>query len=437
MFYIVTYATHSESYFEILKESCPDIIVLGWGEKWNGFNDKVKGTVAFCKSKKPDDIVCFIDGFDSVVLTSKEDILARYKSLDSPLVISQAGAAPTIVVKYIQDKLFGKCNEQRLNSGLYIGTAESIVDFWGEMQDQDDDQTYATHHCKKIDYMKIDTDHLLFYNYSSKDKTAVRDGALFVNEHMHPTAIISAPANKDINPILTALDFKNLPEIQYNVNYRVGTYAKKFIHEFILLTIIACLIFYVKDLKLSIFISLLLFFSFLEYELSAKHLPIATLQKFLYMVVDIAHMFVVMLIIYFMLNMDCSVQKLLVLNIFYLTIIALFFYFKRCFVSIICQNLTEKQGYLWTSLQSRIFYFFKLDQPYEKVMDKENGNSTELWMDGNQGIIVAILALNLYCLWKIKRGGSCVPKEGYGTIDYFKPVRNIYKKGTRMLQGKK
>ena len=143
MFYIVTYATHSQTYFEILKQSCPDMIVLGWGEKWNGFNDKIKGTVAFCKSKKPGDIVCFVDGFDSVVLTSKDDILKRYKSLDSPLVISQAGVAPSIMGKYLQDKLFGKCNDQRLNSGLYMGTAESIVDFWGEMQDQDDDQTNA------------------------------------------------------------------------------------------------------------------------------------------------------------------------------------------------------------------------------------------------------------------------------------------------------
>ena len=42
---IITYATHEERYFSILKESCPDIVVLGHGKKWNGFKDKVLATV--------------------------------------------------------------------------------------------------------------------------------------------------------------------------------------------------------------------------------------------------------------------------------------------------------------------------------------------------------------------------------------------------------
>ena len=117
MFYIITYATHSSGYFELLKQSCPDIIILGWGEKWNGFGDKIKATVEFCKTKKPDDIVCCIDGFDSIVLTSKEEIYKKYKSFNIPLIFSNGASSSSIFVKYIQDKLFGKCKSKRLNAG--------------------------------------------------------------------------------------------------------------------------------------------------------------------------------------------------------------------------------------------------------------------------------------------------------------------------------
>jgi hypothetical protein len=44
------------------------IKVLGWGTKWNGFSDKSKGLVEHLKTKNDDDdIVVFVDGFDSKV----------------------------------------------------------------------------------------------------------------------------------------------------------------------------------------------------------------------------------------------------------------------------------------------------------------------------------------------------------------------------------
>tara|TARA_Y100000389_G_scaffold197861_1_gene233272 strand:- start:3009 stop:3311 length:303 start_codon:yes stop_codon:yes gene_type:complete len=89
MFYIVTYATHSEKYFDLLKQY-PGLIVLGFGEKWTGFHDKTNAVVEFCKKVKPDDIVCFVDGFDTLILESSDEILRRYKELDKDLVISKA-----------------------------------------------------------------------------------------------------------------------------------------------------------------------------------------------------------------------------------------------------------------------------------------------------------------------------------------------------------
>lgn len=73
MFYIITYASHSENYFELLK-TYPELIILGYGKKWNGFQDKINATVSFCKKIKKDDIVCFVDGFDSIILESSSEI---------------------------------------------------------------------------------------------------------------------------------------------------------------------------------------------------------------------------------------------------------------------------------------------------------------------------------------------------------------------------
>ena len=129
MFYIITYATHSERYFETLIQNTPEIIVLGMGMPWNGFYDKIKGVIDFCRTKNPEDIVLYIDAFDSVILSSREEILEKYYSLESPLVFSKGANSSSILVKYSQDKLFGKCKNQRLNAGLFMGTSASMLDF--------------------------------------------------------------------------------------------------------------------------------------------------------------------------------------------------------------------------------------------------------------------------------------------------------------------
>ncbi len=420
MFYIITYATHSERYFELLKQSCPDIIVLGYGEKWNGFNDKVKATINFCKSKQKDDIICFVDGFDSVVLTSKEEILEKYKSFDVPLVFSSGASSSSIFVKYTQDKLFGKCKHKRLNSGLFMGTSKSIIDFWKDIQEKEDDQTYATKQCKKIDYMTIDNEHKLFYNYSSADTINIKNNSLFVNSSKLSTSIISCPGNNNINSILSQLKYTNLPEIKYDFKYRLSTYATAFIKEFIIALLIVGIFIYFKNIAYSIIISLLLFFSFIEYELYIKHMDISKTNKLLYLILDAIHISVTLFILWIIINVDCSIQKLLLINIFYFIIIACFFYFKRCFITIISNKLLNNENNTWNSPNDRISYFFVMDKPYEKIIT-DNKKISNLWMNGNIVTISAIILFNMYCLWKISTGASCIKPTGFGI---FKQVSN-------------
>ena len=124
MLYIVTYATHSNKYIETLKESCPDLIIL------EDTDSKINEIIKFCKSKKKDDIICVIDSFNIVVLSSKSEIEEKFNSLNCDLCFSKDIVPKTILEKYIQYKSLNKYNRSDLNSSMYIGKAHSIINFW-------------------------------------------------------------------------------------------------------------------------------------------------------------------------------------------------------------------------------------------------------------------------------------------------------------------
>ena len=386
--HIITYATHEERYLPLLKQSCPDLVILGMGKPWNGFQDKVWATVEYCK-QHPHEIICFIDGFDSIVL--HDELLARYETFDTPLVMSHAGLTQTVLSKYIQDKLFGKCNEERLNSGMYIGTSESIISFWEEYNGGDD-QWYATQTCKRVD-MKIDTEHLLFYNYSPNDTIQVRHGQLYVND-VTP-CVISCPAGGNINPYLRQLGYKP-PEIHYNWTYRLRTYMKTFLPEIILVCLLVLVVRYFT-FPFSFFFSFLLFTTFVEYELHLKHYSISPLYKGLALCIDFFHMFVVTFVMYLLFNLQCSLKKLILLDTLYLIIVMLFLHYKRCILAIL-QNQCMQQEVSWTGPFERIFYFFSSRQYV-----KPGNQNTENWMNGNKYTVFLIIALNLYCLYKMHK----------------------------------
>lgn len=246
MFYILTYSTHSENYFELLK-TYPQLIILGYGKKWNGFKDKTDAVVSFCKKINDDDIVCFVDGFDSIILESSSEILKRFKELNKDLIFSKDSIAYNLFFKYIQDRYFGLCKNKRVNSGLYIGKASSIIDIWKGMSSNMDDQQFITKKCNHGTDVYIDNTCYIFYNHSSKDKIRVKDKKLYVNNNTFNTCIISAPGNHDINHILKELEYKNINLIKKNKKrylYLVKTYLCKFIPEIILLITFFMFIFF-------------------------------------------------------------------------------------------------------------------------------------------------------------------------------------------------
>jgi len=371
MFYIATYATHSENYFEILKDY-PDIVILGYGKKWNGFHDKVNGIINFCKSKKKNDIICFVDAFDSIILCNKDELYNKYQEFNNKLVFSRAKTPLNALSKYGFDKVFGLCNSKRLNSGMYIGTAESIIDFWSSMKKSDDDQRYATQKCNTSKYVIIDTENKLFYNYSKIDTIKYIDNRIIVN-NVKP-CIISAPGSNNINYILEKIGYKNI-DFKYNYKYRFNTYALYFIPELFGLIIMFLLFYLMKNKSNAFLISSVLFLELVHYELYIKHCDISIYNKIFYVLIDLIHILIIIFIFYLFLNFNCNLRKLVVLNAIYIIIVLLYYYFKKKFLLI--ENST-------------ITYFLDKDSIYKPFFTE------------NKLILILIILLNLYCLFIIK-----------------------------------
>ena len=170
--HFITYATHSEGTFEDLiknKENIP-IKVLGWGEKWNGFMDKFINVYAYIQTLPDDDIIIFIDGFDSKINQPIDVIKKTFYEFNSNIVLSTQDYIPFIG----QKKIFGTCqNDLIANSGLYAGYNKDIKNLLKYILDRnysDDDQTNLNEACQYIDNIVLDNKKKLFNNQSYYDR---------------------------------------------------------------------------------------------------------------------------------------------------------------------------------------------------------------------------------------------------------------------------
>ena len=70
--HIVTVANKNDGYLNYLIESCKrnggELEVLGWNQEWKGFMWKISLMIEYLNGLDDDDIVCFVDGYDVIIL---------------------------------------------------------------------------------------------------------------------------------------------------------------------------------------------------------------------------------------------------------------------------------------------------------------------------------------------------------------------------------
>jgi hypothetical protein len=179
---IITYANKSQGMFEELinNEFGIPIKVLGWGTKWNGFSDKYKGVYKYLENKKDDDIIIFLDGFDTKINKNPQNVLELFKKYNCKVLVSKD---PELPGKTLTHMIFGICGDKSTaNSGLYMGYAKELKSFLDEALSEkcEDDQTNLNTVCQKFEYIKVDEGETIFKNFGPMYKKRESD-AIFVS----------------------------------------------------------------------------------------------------------------------------------------------------------------------------------------------------------------------------------------------------------------
>jgi len=178
---IVTYATHSEGTFDTLVNSGYDIKVIGWGTKWNGFMGKARDILTYLETHTDDEIVVVVDGFDTIINKNLDGLEQTFIEMDCKVLYAlddKSGMTPyipNIIKKYTKWKIFGTCkNDENANAGLYMGYCKELKTVLKAIlsTDTDDDQRAVNSLCSQFPFLKIDTNHIIFENCSSKNNNS-------------------------------------------------------------------------------------------------------------------------------------------------------------------------------------------------------------------------------------------------------------------------
>jgi len=206
---IVTVATDSVAYFPNLVEQCErlglELRVLGFKQKWKGFQWRFQLMREFLRTLPVDEVVVFVDGYDVLPLRGAEAIMDAFRSADTPVLLSVEHRV-NFLAWWLYRKTFGNCRGLQLNAGMYMGYASALLMLYDEVctitdcavLDQDD-QTLLSQLCRvSVDtpgsffstHVKFDTESTVFMNLSSANWKTIewRHSQLFlvddVNQHL-------------------------------------------------------------------------------------------------------------------------------------------------------------------------------------------------------------------------------------------------------------
>lgn len=181
---VVTYANKKFGLFDKLvnNEFGVQVTVLGMGTEWTGFSDKYRGMVKHLETKGDDDIVVFVDGFDTLVNKDLTGFEEKFRDTGAGVIVS-ADLEP--FGAYVSRKVFGTCDGKHVaNTGMYVGYARDIKTVLTDALDMscEDDQVNMNTLCSAYDFIQVDDDRVFFENVSPMaDTTNVSSSAYFIS----------------------------------------------------------------------------------------------------------------------------------------------------------------------------------------------------------------------------------------------------------------
>ena len=156
---VVTVCTHDEGWYAALHASCQrhglQLTVLGWGERWRGFNWKFHLMREYLAKVPADRLVAFVDAYDVIVLCDAREIVRRFRKLTSggpeqDIVLGVENPLGDRLVGFVKGIPFRPCGDFIINSGVYMGTAGRLRRMLALLPDGEDkdDQKLLNNACR-------------------------------------------------------------------------------------------------------------------------------------------------------------------------------------------------------------------------------------------------------------------------------------------------
>jgi hypothetical protein len=290
---IITVATEPQYYYpylvDTIKKNNGNIKVLGFGEQWQGFSWRYELMINYLSGLDPNDIVCFVDGYDVICTRDLSELknifLELKKKHNCKIIVSNHKFKRTFPNKLINTLSFGTCNKELINAGTYIGNADDllvVIQNIYKLSDSNssDDQKLMTKYCKKnIKDFYIDTENEIFFvidsPYKEVTNEVIVENKVVKTYNQQKPSFIHGPGATYLDGILLKLGYNDVKvkqelsddyfkKICMYLHPSVYNYYKDNNKNFVLLFLIIMLLLF--------FIILLLFFLFYYFLKHAKSL---------------------------------------------------------------------------------------------------------------------------------------------------------------------
>lgn len=234
VFKIVTVATHEDGYLPALRILCKKskipLHILGYNQKWKGWNWRTQILIDFFEKCDISDIVMVIDGFDVLVLSNTEEIIKKFKKFKCNILfacshVNVGQPYHTFFYKNVGFNLvknyFKSKKKYILNAGSFMGYSKHILQLYYQIQKKqketgiNDDQVLLNNLNLNFLKYKIDFHSKVFWiweNSSLNDYFSIfiRNHTLEHNDYIH---YIDGRIVFDKN--------KNKPCVVHGINNRV------------------------------------------------------------------------------------------------------------------------------------------------------------------------------------------------------------------------
>lgn len=277
--HIVTVATESKYYFPYLIESCKknniELTVLGFDEKWQGFNWRLNLMREFLVRLPQDDIICFVDGYDVICtrdLNELKDSFYNIKNKTKCKIIVGYHRIESHIAHLIVKFFFNG----ELNAGTYIGECKDLLDMFENISDRDnssdDQQLLNEYNNQNKNIIHIDKDGELFGTIMSSDINPssdvskyylIENNKVYIKRTNKRPFFIHGPSNSNLSIILEKLNYnpdKTIPiqlkkeykdKLATIINYRIINLKNKYNHiikKIIVIVIIFILVVFFTNL---------------------------------------------------------------------------------------------------------------------------------------------------------------------------------------------